>query len=98
MGSLSVWGDVWSFAVMEYDQSCDLGIFRSWWPKVMSPYTPFFGVYSLYKLRIRNNFKQERETEIKDKTYFLVLATGRTAFPCPWQAVLVNMPGEIYTG
>ena len=39
MGSLLVWGDVWSFAVTEYDWSCDLGIFRSWWPKVMSPYT-----------------------------------------------------------
>ena len=39
MGSSSVWGDVWSFAVMEYDQSCDSGIFWSWWLKFMSPYS-----------------------------------------------------------
>ena len=38
MGSLSVWGDVRSFAVTEYDRICDSGIFRSWWPKVMSPH------------------------------------------------------------
>ena len=38
MGSSLVWGDVRSFAVTEYDRSCDSGIFRSWWPKVMSPY------------------------------------------------------------
>ena len=37
-GSLSVWGDVWSFAVTEYVLSCDSGIFWSWWPKVVSPY------------------------------------------------------------
>ena len=39
MGSSSVWGDVRSFAVMEYDWSCDSGIFQSWWLKVMSPYS-----------------------------------------------------------
>ena len=38
MGLSSVWGDVWSFAVTEYDRSCDSGIFQSWWLKFMSPY------------------------------------------------------------
>ena len=38
MGLSLVWGDIWSFAVMEYNWSCDSGIFWVWWPKVMSPY------------------------------------------------------------
>ena len=46
MGSSSVWGDIQSFAVMEYDQSCDLGIFQSWWLKVMSPYIAVERIFS----------------------------------------------------
>ena len=34
-----VWGDIQSFAVTEFVRSSDSGIFRSWWPKVVSPYT-----------------------------------------------------------
>ena len=33
-----VWGDIQSFAVTEFVQSCDSGIFRSWWLKIVSPY------------------------------------------------------------
>ena len=43
MGLSLVWGDVRSFAVMAHVRSCDLGIFRSWWLKVVSPYSvPLF--------------------------------------------------------
>ena len=50
MGSSSVWGVVRSFAVTEYDWSCDLGIFQSWWLKVMSPYIPHKSVQPIQLL------------------------------------------------
>ena len=34
-----MWGDVQSFSVTEFIRSSDLGIFRSWWPKIVSPYS-----------------------------------------------------------
>ena len=43
MGSLSVWGNIQGFTVTEYVRSCDSGIFRRWWAKVVSPYSWIHG-------------------------------------------------------
>ena len=57
MGSSLVWGDVRSFAVTEYDRSCDLGIFLSWRLKFMSPYR---GTYKVFEGRDMSGVTRQR--------------------------------------